>query len=283
MAATLKLQPALLKRDAAVIEQIETASDIEAVLDLSPSAGGLAESVWYRELQKFGPSVAVNIAKRLNGEWMRVHAKDRTGIQERFIGVLRWCGKEGVDALLSSWDSLDDYGRSLASVALGLLGARRSGDHIWDFYQKVQRARENLFVGALWGLIDLQDQRAADALAAFLDTGHEFYEMYGFISRAGDKRFIFPLIALAMLGPDKAKGEAMWALTGIAHRLGREALAEELRNSPDPEKVTESDVESFVEQVFKYSVEDVERHFEVFYDTNGSSISGSADQDKLMH
>ena len=83
--------------------------------------------------------------------------------------------------------------------------------------------------------------------------------------------------------PDKAKGEATWALTGIAHRIGREVFAEELRNSPEPEKVTESDVESFVDQVFKYSVEDVEQHFEVFYDTDGSSLSGFAGQDKLMH
>ena len=75
----------------------------------------------------------------------------------------------------------------------------------------------------------------------------------------------------------------MWALTGIAHRIGREVFAEELRNSPEPEKVTESDVESFVDQVFKYSVEDVERHFEVFYDTDGSSLSGFAGQGKLMH
>ncbi len=283
MQATLDIQPALLKRDAARIERIENAVDMDAAVVLAPTATGLAEPVWYRRMHEFGPSAAGAIADRLNGDWMRVHAKDRTGIQERCIGALRWCGEEGVDALLTCWDSLDDYGRSIACVALGLLGAPRSGDHIWDFFQKVQDTRESLFVGPLWGLIDLPDQRAADALASFLDTGREFYEMYGFISRGGDKRFVFPLIGQTMLGPDNAKGEAMWALTGIAHRIGREALAEELHNSPGPEKVKESDVESFLEKVFKYSAKDVERHFEVFYDTDGGSLQGFSGQGKLMH
>lgn len=273
MAATVDLQPSVLKRAAPRIEQIKNAPDIEAVLDLAPTAIGLADPVWLRRTHKFGPSAAGAIADRLNGDWMCIHAKDRTQIQERFIGALRWCGEEGVDALLTCWDSLDDHGRSLACVALGLLGAPRSGDYIWSFHQKLKNSsRENLFVGALWGLIDLQDHRAADALAGFLDKDREFYEMYGFISRAGDKRFILPLIYQIVLGPDTAKEEAMWALTGMAHRIGRGALAEELRNTDEPEKSTESDVESFVGKVFKYSAEDVESHFEVFYNTDGSNL-----------
>lgn len=168
MAAAIELQPSLLKRDATHIEQIENAVDIGAVLDLTPTASGLAEPMWYRRMQDFGPSAAGSIEDRLNGDWIRIHANHRTGIQERFIGALRWCGEEGVDALLRCWDFFNDYGRSLACVALGLLGAQRSGDHIWGFYQKVQNtSRENFFVGALWGLIDLQDHRAADAMASF--------------------------------------------------------------------------------------------------------------------
>lgn len=283
MTATIQHLPSVLERDATKIHKVESAFDLEALLDLTPTASGIAEPVWYRRMHEFGPSTAGSIAERLHSDWMRRHAKGRTAIQERFIGALRWCGEEGVDALLTCWDSLDDYGRSIASVALGLLGAQRSGDYIWGHYQKVQNTRENLFVGALWGLIDLHDHRAADAMASFLDQGREFYEMYGFISRGGDKRFIFPLIALIMLGPDQAKGEATWALMGIAHRIGRESLAEELRNSPEPEKVTESDVESFLDKIFKYSAEDVERHFEVFYDTDGGSLQGFSVQDKLVH
>ncbi len=283
MQATLEIQPALLKRDGPRIDQIENAANLEAVVALAPTANGLAEPVWYRRMHEFGPTAAGSIAERLNSDWMRRHAKDRTGIQERCIGALRWCGEDGIDALLTCWDSLDDYGQSIACVALGLLGAQRSGNHIWDFFQKVQDTRESLFVGHLWGLIDLKDRRAADALATFLDTGREFYEMYGFISRAGDNRFVFPLIGQTMHGPDNAKGEAMWALTGIAHRLGREALAEELRNSPVPGKITESDIESSLDKIFKYSVEEVERHFEVFYDTDGGSLQGFSAQDKLVH
>lgn len=122
-----------------------------------------------------------------------------------------------------------------------------------------------------------------DALTNLLDQGHEFYEMYGFISRGGDKRFIFPLLALAIHGPDGTKGEATWALTGIAHRLGREALAAALRNSPESENVSEAGVESFLDIIFKYSAEDVARHFEVFYDTDGSSFQGFSGQDELVY
>jgi hypothetical protein len=283
IAAAIQHQPSVMARDAKKTLRVEDAADIEALLDLTPIANGIAEPVWYRRMHEFGPAAAGNIAERLNDDWLRRHAKDRSAIQERCIGVLRWCGEEGVDALLNCWDALDDYGRSIASVALGLLGAQRAGDLIWDHFQKVQNTRENLFVGPLWGLIDLQDQRAADALATFLDQGHEFYEMYGFISRGGDKRFIFPLIALAIHGPDGTKGEATWALTGIAHRLGREALAAALRNSPESENVSEAGVESFLDKIFKYSVEDVERHFEVFYDRDGSSFQGFSGQDKLAH
>jgi len=282
MSATIQYQPSVLARDAKKTLKVESAGDLEALLDLTPTASGIAESVWYRRMQEFGPAAAGSIAERLNNNWLRHHTKGRSAIQERCIGALRWCGEDGVDALLACWDALDDYGRSIACVALGLLGDQRAGDYIWDFFRNVQNTRESLFVGPLWGLIDLQDQRAADALATFLDQGYEFYEMYGFISRGGDKRFVFPLIALAVLGPDKAQGEATWALTGIAHRLGREALAAELRNSPEPEKVSESDVESFLDKIFKYSAEDVARHFEVFYDTDGSSFQGFSGQDKLV-
>lgn len=283
MSATIQYQPSVLARDAKKTLKVENAVDLEALLDLTPIADGIAEPVWYRRIQEFGPAAAGSIAERLNSDWMQRHAKGRSAIQERCIGVLRWCGDDGVDALLTCWDALDDYGRSIACVALGLLGAQKSGDHIWDFFQKAQNTRESLFVGPLWGLLDLQDERAADALASFLDTGQEFYEMYGFISRGGDKRFILPSIAQIMLGPDSVKGEAMWALTGIAHRIGRGALAEELRNGPEPDKITKSDVESFLDKIFKYSAEDVERHFEIFYDMDGSSLQGFSAQDKLVH
>jgi len=65
MQATVDIQPTLLKRDAARIEQIENAPDIESVLALAPTAIGLAEPVWYRRIHEFGPSAAEAITEHL--------------------------------------------------------------------------------------------------------------------------------------------------------------------------------------------------------------------------
>ena len=47
---------------------------------------------------------------------------------------------------------------------------------VWAFYESVEvDVRTNDFIGALWGLIDLKDPRAADALADLLWKGCFFY------------------------------------------------------------------------------------------------------------
>jgi hypothetical protein len=172
VATTLRVQPSLWQRDAEKIKRIEQASDVEAVLDLVPTATGMADYAWLKRMCGFGPSGADAIAERLTGGWLCNHPKAQAGIQERCIGALRWC------------------------------------DNLY-------------FVGPLWGLIDVQDPRAADALAELVAERRAFYELYGFISRAGDARFILPLVEEVLKKAEQTSADAMWALTGVAHRLGR--------------------------------------------------------------
>jgi len=86
------------------------------------------------------------------------------------------------------------------------------------------------FVDPLWGLIDGQDPRAADALA----ERRAFYELYGFISRAGDTCLILPLIEEVLKNSEKTSADAMWILTGVAHRSGWDELLRLLSDGIDP-------------------------------------------------
>ncbi len=75
-----------------------------------------------------------------------------------------------------------------------------------------------------------------------------------------------------VFGAEETKADAMWALTGVAHRLGRDALYEELRDGTGAQETDRRQIESFVDRIFHYSQEDVEKHFETFYDRNASSL-----------
>jgi len=138
---TMNLHPSLWKRDADKIQQIEQAADIEAVLDLATDAIGLASYAWPKRIREFGPNAANHIVARLDSDWMRRHARDRTAIQEHYIGALRWCEDGAADALAHCWDSLDDYGRSLACIVLGLVGARQSADRLGILAGALQQGR----------------------------------------------------------------------------------------------------------------------------------------------
>ena len=269
---TMNLQPSLWRRDADKIRMIEQAADIEAVLDLATDATGLARYAWSKRTREFGPSVANAIVARLDSDWMGRHARNRTAIQEHYIGALRWCDDGAADALTRCWDSLDDYGQSLACIVLGLVGARQSADRLWAFYRHTRTVPQTWFVGALWGLIDLGDGRAADALMDALLDKRAFYEKFGFLSRAGDARVVLPLISDAACGSEETRADALWALTGVAHRVGREGLSQMLRVDTDTSDADNSRLDSFMDQIFQYSQKDVEEHFESFYDIGARSI-----------
>jgi hypothetical protein len=273
----MDVQPSLWKRDASKIRQIEGAADLAAVLDLTPVATGLADYAWLKGMKTFGASAAPGILARLQSDWMRSHRNARAGIQERFIGALRWCGDAGAEALIDGWDAFDDYGRSLACVALGLLGAHSATDRLWKFLERTKSTPSTHWIGPLWGLIDLADARAADALLEVLLAKPVFYERYGFLCRAGDQRAVLPVIAAMLSGPEELRADAMWALTGIAHRLGRDGLREALSAEESVTPTPAETIETLVDRIFLYSQQDAEKYFEAFYDGQASSLLSACD------
>jgi len=257
-------------RDGARVRRIEEAADLAALIELAPIAGGLAEYPWLKRMRAFGASAVPEVVARVRGDWLRSHAQARTGIEERLIAALRWSGAAGAQGLADCWDGFDDYGRGLACVALGLLDAKPEADRLWTFFENTLSGPKPHWVGALWGLIDLDDPRAADALLRCLMTEHYFYEREGFLSRAGDARAVRPLMSEILHGPERLRGDAMWALTGIAHRLGREAFALALQGDEASTEQLAKAVEVQVERTYKYSQADVERYFETFYSRHPS-------------
>jgi hypothetical protein len=282
-ATTMDLIPTLWKRDHAKIQQIELAPDLESVLDLAPAAMGLADYAWLKRMRGFGPDAADQIVARINSDGMHRHAKQRAAIQERYLGALRWCESRAAGALMECWDSLDDYGRSLAAVVLGLLGETSAADRLWAFFEWMRPLPQSYFVGPLWGLIDVGDRRATDALVELAADQRQYYEQYGFLSRAGDHRVVLALIAEVLDGADEKRSEAMWALTGIAHRIGRDDFRAAIRDGDNAQPTESSGVTSFVDLVFRYSPGDVEQYFESFYDRNATSLLSQAKKPAPHH
>jgi hypothetical protein len=193
--ATAILKPVLWARDGEIVQQIRRARTAEEVIDLVTLARGLGEPEWQKRMRQFGPEVVPIISERLRTvkEIREEDLRDMT--VEKLIGVLRWHGGAGAQVLLERFDALNDYGQSLACVMLGLLEEQEGADRIWHFCQKTARnRRESYFVGALWGLIDLKDERVGLALVQLLKSKHFFYELFGFFSLAGDARAVLPLL-----------------------------------------------------------------------------------------
>lgn len=166
---------------------------------------------------------------------------------------------------MERFDDLDDYGQSLACVVLGLLGAQDSADRMWAFYEKVKRdRRRTCFVGALWGLIDLKDGRAGGALADLLMQGRNFYELFGFLSLAGDARAVVPLLMVATQLPETLQMHASMALVSVAHRIGRDALLAELEKVAKPEE-PKAAREGVADDLLAQPASKAEEYFTLFY------------------
>jgi len=162
------------------------------------------------------------------------------------------------------------------------LGAHQSADRLWACYQTTRSAAKDLFVGPLWGLIDLGDNRAADALVELLDDQREYYEKYGFVSRVGDHRVVLPLVFELLRGVEEIKPDVMWALTGVAHRLGRDVLHQQMTGDSDAQESHSGNVELLIDRLFQYSQGDVERHFETFYTKDAGSLLALAKGQSLI-
>jgi hypothetical protein len=228
-------------------------------------AHGLGEPTWQKRMRQFGPEMVSLISERLKTA-KDIRDRDIQDMTlENLIGVLRWRGEAGAKVLLERFDDLNDYGQSLACGMLGLLEAEEGADRIWRFYQRtVHRRRGNDFVGAMWGLIDLKDERAGQALVDLLKNKHLFYELFGFFSLAGDARAVLPLLDEIEWRPDERKADPMMALVGVAYRIGREALLAEFEKGASPDEPRE-DMEALADYLLAKPVDDVQKYFALFY------------------
>lgn len=263
--ATSLLKPVLWMRDGAAVKQVKSAKTAEELVDLVTLASGLGETAWRERMRQFGPEIVPLISERLKTVGSIRDKAIRDMAFEKLIAELRWRGDAGAEALLERFDDLNDYGKSLACVVLGLLGAQASADQLWAFYQEVEHnRRETYFVGPLWGLIDLKDERAGGALANLLSKGRDFYELFGFLSLAGDARAVVPLLVGAMQKPQEENMDAAMALLSIVHRIGRDAFLAELDKVVLPEE-PRKDREAFVEEILTKPASAAEEYFASFY------------------
>jgi len=173
VATTLRVQPSLWQRDAEKIKRIEQASDVEDVLDLVPTATGVADYAWLKRMRGFGASGADAIAERLTGGWLCNHPKAQAGIQERCIGALRWCDNENADALIRCWDAFDDYGRSLGCILVGLLDVRPEADRVWKYFPITanrgwHRCCFAASIGPIFSLVDRSGRSSFSPLVEFV-------------------------------------------------------------------------------------------------------------------
>jgi hypothetical protein len=151
----------------------------------------------------------------------------------------------------------------LAATVFGILHARASADSIWELFRRTKQNPETFFVGALWGLIDLNDPRAADALAELLVSHRLYYEMYGFLARAGDARAVTPLATLIVHGAKYEREQASYALSALAHRVGREEFVAALKEETPAEQYEKA--ERIVDKVLEFPLDDIQEYFELSY------------------
>jgi hypothetical protein len=251
------------ERDTGLVEMIRRAPSAEALIDLAPLATGLAAEEWEARMRRVGPEALPLIAARLkNARRLDAHMRDQ--IFEKLLTELRWRGDGGVTTLLECFDALDDYGRSLACVTLGLLDAHQAADQIWNYlWQVAYSRRESFLVGPLWGLADLHDERLPGALADLAESGRDFAELSGFLSAFGDARAVAPLIQMIISTRDDKGYEPMLALVSIAHRIGRDALVAELAELvPDDQP---PGVEDMANSLLGRAVADAEAYFALFH------------------
>jgi hypothetical protein len=261
--ATTWLRPFVGERDKDAVTQIERATSAEEVIDLVPLATGAGEPVWQERVRQFGPEAVPLISQRLAVLHETQEKQLRDMMLEELIGALRWQGDAGAWVLRQQFDDLDNYGRCLACVVLGLLDERPAADKIWHFYQRVVRNhRQNHFVGALWGLVDLRDERAGEALVDLIAQGRDFYELYGFLSLAGDARVIVPLLSRVAQEPRENEQAAM-ALVSIAHWVGRDTFMAELDKIATQESAQER--RAFAERFFSVPESRAREYFGWFY------------------
>lgn len=262
-----RLKQRFWQRDRDAVQRIVAAPGLDELLDLAPLAVGLGQDAWEARLQEFKPeeilpAIGAGLA-RARGQIK--NEEERSRVYEALIGKLRWEGKAGARVLVECFAELDAYGKGLACVIFGLLEEKASADMIWDFYLQ-ERARQGGegAPGALWGLVDLKDERANQALVDLLTRGIWTYELFGWLSMRGGKEAIHPLMEAIMAGPEDVRIQPMMALISVAQRVGREAFVAEIQAKLSGD-FTSVELQSLVEQIFSQPASLAEEHFETFY------------------
>jgi hypothetical protein len=259
------IKPIIWMRDKDQVKQIERASTAQEVIDLAYLAHGLGEDAWHKRMNEFGPEILPLIAKRLKATRRSIHNTDELDlVYEKLMADLRWRGDAGAELLLECFDDLNDYGKCLACVALGLLEVQASADKMWAFYNKVKSKSESHFVGALWGLVNLKDEQVNGALVELLLQKRTFFELFGFFSLAGDARAVHPLLWAADQLPVDDAAHPLTALVSVAHRIGREALIAalaEVARSNEPRE----EIEATADEILARPASQAQEFFALFY------------------
>jgi hypothetical protein len=264
--ATDKLKPILWIRDGRSVKKIEAAQTPEELIYLIPIASGLAEDAWFDRMRNFGSEEVLPLVSRSLSHTREIEDEDlQDMLLETLILELRWRGEGGGKILLECFDKLSNYGKCLACVVFGLIGVQTSRDKIWRFYRQALKNRQDSnLVGALWGLIDLKDPRAAGALAELLNRQLFINELFGFLSLAGDRDSIIPLLKISTHLPEDDRMDSMMAMISIAHRIGREALAEEIKRAAAGE-ASIKDYKALADIILSKPSSYAEEYFESFY------------------
>jgi hypothetical protein len=213
--------------------RIRRAKSASELLDLLPLDHPSLIAEWEKHWEAFSPKIARLAAQRLAKPSLWPVEGQRWA-QERLVCALHRLGPPAVQPLIGVFETLDDYGKALACLALGQLGARDAGDAFWQYYVRAYETPETgWFLAPLWALVDIADPRAADAVAAALEDDWDFDELAAIAGRAGDHRALLPLLGWMMLYSEEPPAAVTGAATLVAHRMGREAILEALSNLPN--------------------------------------------------
>jgi hypothetical protein len=249
------------------VARIEQAGTPDELLDLTSAIDSTAEPPWRRRLQAFGSEILPLVSARLKVARDLEDRDAQLATEDRLIGLLYRLGDAGAIALMECFDRLDDYAKSIASVALGLLGAQASADKLWVLYRHaLRRPGKPYWVGPLWGLVDLGDPRASDAVADLLWAQRYFLELFPMAYKVGDARAVWPLLYAYLAGADdKLRENAKWALAAVAHRIGRDAMRQELTTPGRGDRMAEERRLWLADAIADLPVEEADSHFAPYF------------------
>ncbi len=234
---------------------------------MAPLSRGVAQLAWTQRMNEFGAAALPHIVRRLKSSQSILDEEQRHIVTERLIGALRRLDATGGQALLDCFNNLDAYGQSLACAAFGVLQTQEAADAMARFYQRVKTdADTGYLVGALWGLIGLQDERVDDFMAQLMDAGRIFAEQYPFASLAGGEATLRGLTRRlgAAVAEERYAGErddVLMALASIGHRLGMERYRALLDEYVEPAGT----VQSIMDVAERASPMRIANYFKMYY------------------